>query len=133
MNNGIRTMADELREQLRQGENAPAVTPAQDDPAATVKTRKPAAGAPDTAKKAAGPKIPEPLAELFEKLRAYELTGTEKLLIRLDGKTVFLLKQLKIVKGVDMNKLIAYSVQHFLEANPELIPFIKRSLNHLEL
>lgn len=73
------------------------------------------------------------LEKLFANILAYELTGTEKLLIRLDDRTVFLLKQLKIAKAIDMNKFIAYSLQDFLRNHSELIQYIKENIKTIEL
>jgi hypothetical protein len=128
----IRSLADELREKMRQeasGEtgNAAVLT---DSPEKEKPIQQPV-------KKKAGKPPPEKglpsLDVLFEQLTAFELTGNEKLLIRLDNRTVFLLKQLKIAKSIDMNKLIAYSIQAFFEARPELIDYIKTSLQTIEL
>ncbi|AMP99798.1 hypothetical protein AY601_2923 [Pedobacter cryoconitis] len=73
------------------------------------------------------------LDTLFESILAFELTGREKLLIRLDDRTVFLLKQLKIAKAIDMNKLIAFSLQHFLRTHPELIEYVKENIKTIKL
>jgi hypothetical protein len=44
-----------------------------------------------------------------------------------------MLKQLKVTKGIDMNKLIAYSLDTFFKERPELINYIKASLQTIEL
>ncbi len=127
----IRSLADELREKMRQQtsetENGePEITaPANDS--ISKKASKKKAGKPP-------PEPPTPeLESLLADLLAYELTGNEKLLIRLDSRTVFMLKQLKVTKGIDMNKLIAYSIEAFFKERPELINYIKASLQTIEL
>ena len=127
----IRSLADELREKMRQ--QVPGTEnhdPKSLDQANTVNDQKPI-------KKKAGKPPPEKksheLEMLLAQLTAFELTGNEKLLIRLDGRTVFMLKQLKVTKGIDMNKLIAYSLEAFFKERPELINYIKASLQTIEL
>ncbi|MXV52014.1 hypothetical protein GS399_13615 [Pedobacter sp. HMF7647] len=126
----IRSLADELREKMRQ-------QPGIEEPE-TAKQSQPNANNQDkpVRKKAGKPPPEKPSVELeilFAELTAYELTGNEKLLIRLDGRTVFMLKQLKVTKSIDMNKLIAYSLDSFFKERPELINYIKASLQTIEL
>ena len=119
---GIKSLADELRETIKKdggtGDNGQAKTPPVKRSAITKPVKKTA----DTA-----------LETLFESILAFELTGREKLLIRLDDRTVFLLKQLKIAKAIDMNKLIAYTLQDFLHTHPELIQYVKENIKTIEL
>jgi len=126
----IRSLADELRQKMRQ-------QPGIEEPE-TAKQSQPNANNQDkpVRKKAGKPPPEKPsvaLETLFAELTAYELTGNEKLLIRLDGRTVFMLKQLKVTKSIDMNKLIAYSLDSFFKERPELINYIKASLQTIEL
>ncbi len=119
---GIKSLADELRETIKKdggtGDNGQTKTPPVKRGAIT----KPFKKTSDTA-----------LETLFKSILAFDLTGREKLLIRLDDRTVFLLKQLKIAKAIDMNKLIAYSLQDFLRNHPELIQYIKENIKTIEL
>jgi hypothetical protein len=126
----IRTLADELREKMRQ-------QPGTEKPGMKKESHPNANSHEKLVKKKAGKPPPEKpsakLETLFAELTAYELSGNEKLLIRLDGRTVFMLKQLKVTKGIDMNKLIAYSLETFFKERPELINYIKASLQTIEL
>jgi len=126
----IRSLADELREKMRQ-------QPGVEKPETEKQNQAQPADQEKPVKKKAGKPPPEKpsveLETLFSELSAYELTGNEKLLIRLDGRTVFMLKQLKVTKGIDMNKLIAYSLDVFFKERPELINYIKASLQTIEL
>ena len=119
---GIKSLADELRETIKKdgaaGQNDLNETP----PTKRRTSVKPAKRSADTT-----------LETLFESILAYDLAGKEKLLIRLDDRTVFLLKQLKIAKAIDMNKLIAYSLQDFLRQHPELIQYVKENIKTIEL
>lgn len=125
----IRSLADELREKMRQQSPETEIPqpskPPKDNDDQKIVTKK--AGKPPPEKQLQG------LETLLAELADYELTGNEKLLIRLDGRTVFMLKQLKVTKGIDMNKLIAYSLDTFFKERPELINYIKASLQTIEL
>ncbi len=112
----IKSIADELRDSMRKG------NPPQSNEIPPAEPPK------DTPKKKT-----ETLERLFENILSHELTGREKLLIRLDDKTLFLLKQLKVVKGIDMNKIISYSLHQFLKTHPELTRYIKEHIKTLDL
>ncbi|WP_158826951.1 hypothetical protein [Mucilaginibacter lacusdianchii] len=126
----IRSMADELREKMRQLPATENSEPIPNDLVSGEPASKP------VKKKAGKPppeKPPAQMEALLAELTNYELTGNEKLLIRLDNRTVFLLKQLKVAKGIDMNKLIAYSLDIFFKERPELITYIKATLQTIDL
>ncbi len=117
---GIKSLADELREKIRSQDAENPITPKENPPE---KTKKP------FALKVTDKEI----ASLFNALAAYELCGSDKMLIRLDTRTTNLLKQLKLAKGIDMNKFIAYSLQVFLEQHPWLSSYIKETLKNTDL
>lgn len=117
---GIKSLADELREQIRSQDTENVVTPKENLPE---KTKNP------SSLKA----IDKEITSLFTALDAYELCGSDKMLIRLDTRTTNLLKQLKLAKGIDMNKFIAYSLQIFLEQHPWLSSYIKETLKNTDL
>lgn len=124
----IRSLADELREKMRQNETTVNEETKEAGATGDVTGEKP--------KKKAGkppPKLDAELEQLLSAISAFALTGNEKLLIRLDNRTVFLMKQLKVTRSIDMNKLIAYSVDAFLKSHPELIEFIRSTLQTIEL
>lgn len=118
---GIKTLADELRENIRKDGNAPTGPP---DP------QKIPTG-PESKKDT--PKKPDGTEELFARLQDFQLRGHERLFVRLDDRTVFLLKQLKAVKGIEMNKVIAFSLDQFLQQHPEIIQYIKENIKTIEL
>jgi hypothetical protein len=107
----IKSLADELRESIRN------------------KSEKNGSKSKSLKKSSASNPV---LDTLFKQIQQFEL-GQEKLLIRLDERTVFLLKQLKISQGLDMNKSIAFIIKSFLEKNPDLTQYIKDSLKSLDL
>src|ERR1700743_2549813 len=95
----IRSLADELREKMRQQPGVEKPEPTKQAEAQAKSQEKP------VKKKVGKPPPANPPTEretIFAELTAYELRGNEKLLIRLDGRTVFMLKQLKVTKGIDM-------------------------------
>lgn len=112
---GIKSLADELRDSMRKERRPQTTDPPSVEPKLTAK------------------KKTETLEHLFESILNHELTGRERLLIRLDDKTIFLLKQLKVAKGIDMNKFIAYSLHLFLNNNPEISQYIKEHIKTLDL
>ncbi|MFD2964370.1 MULTISPECIES: hypothetical protein [Olivibacter] len=120
--NQIKSLADELRETIKKDDGAkkgnPSKTTLVKKNNHSRQERKPADAS---------------LESLFENILAFDLTGKEKLLIRLDDRTIFLLKQLKIAKAIDMNKLIAYSLKDFLDRHTELIQYIKENIKTIEL
>lgn len=116
----IKSLADELREKIRLQDTENAVTPKENPPEKTKK--------PSSVKE-----IDKEISSLFNALDAYELCGSDKMLIRLDTRTTNLLKQLKLAKGIDMNKFIAYSLQIFLEQRPWLSFYIKETLKNTDL
>jgi len=120
--NQIKSLADELRETIKKDGGAEKGNPAETLPVKKNNRSKPSKKPADAT-----------LESLLESILAFDLTGREKLLIRLDDRTVFLLKQLKIAKAIDMNKLIAYSLQDFLARHPELIQYIKENIKTIEL
>jgi len=123
----IRSLADELREKMRQDAAAGADEKSGGEATAERGTgKKKKAGKPP-------PGVNGDLETLLTELSGFALNGNEKLLIRLDNRTVFLLKQLKVSRSIDMNKLIAYSVDAFFKSHPELIEFIRSTLQTIEL
>lgn len=120
MSAGIKTLADEIRENIKKN-----VKDGQ--------KKSPPIGIPTKQKSREGKSRTDPLDQLFESILSYELNGSEKMLIRLDERTVFLLKQLKIAKGIDMNKLIAYSLKDFLVRHAGIIQYIKENIKTIEI
>ncbi|MDX3917001.1 MAG: hypothetical protein QHC79_25895 [Pseudosphingobacterium sp.] len=117
----IQSLADELREHIRAKEKQPDAPPAegQKNTAATEKRK---AGS-----------ISSATEDLIKKISEHRIEGKEKLLIRLDNRTVFLLKQLKIASDIDMIQLISFALQDFIDKNPGLTEHIKKSLKSFEL
>lgn len=101
----IKSLADQLRERLRAGPDAP---------------KQPEAPAV----------LPDGVPAILANIAAHRTTGADKLLIRLDPRTTFLLKQLKVSAGIDMVQFVSYAVQQVLDGHPELLEYIKQQSLH---
>lgn len=108
----IKTLADELRESIRKDSNDQA-------------------GKKTISNKNSSGK--DSIEAVLEDIRTYKLTGKEKLLIRLDDKTIYFLKQLKVTKGIDMNKIISFSLHYFLKKHPQIANHIKETLKNFDI
>lgn len=71
------------------------------------------------------------ISALVSALRDFNLDGQEKILIRLDKRTVAQLKQLKAATNIEMNRVIAFALQNFLKSNPWLKDYISRTLKQM--
>lgn len=134
---GIKTLADELRQRIREHD-----TSFQDNGTVATSDAKIEEQTQNLPAQRASKSV-ESLADkattkrngnhdrtqhLLEQIRAFPNKGSEKLLIRLDGREIQLLKQLKLVSGIDMIQVIAFSLDQFLKSQPDLKEYIKRSL-----
>ncbi|MBT2560118.1 hypothetical protein J7E50_02635 [Pedobacter sp. ISL-68] len=116
----IKSLADQLRGKITEPDNKGSgeqtketVRPKDDAP---VKTR-------------AEPKIP-PILDL---IRAYDNSDHKSMVhVRFDAKTLQTMNQLKMATGVDVTKLVAYSVRQLFALHPELKTIIKQFLLKLE-
>lgn len=124
--NDIKTLADQLREQIRSGESDSMHPEKKDSHIETIVLAKP--------KKPPKSAINDThTAEFFASLETFRLEGTEKSLIRLDAKTMNLLKRIKLAKGIDMNRFIVYSLHQYLNQHPWLASHIQETLKNSEL
>jgi hypothetical protein len=108
--NEIKTLADQLRSRM-----------AKPDTPEKAKTKK------KTGKLAATP----PIVEL---LRAYDIAAHDSMVhVRFDRQTAQMLHHFKMATGVEVTRLISYSVAQFLEQHPEIKIIIKEHLDHFNL
>jgi ribosomal protein S10 len=74
------------------------------------------------------------MPEILESIRAYDNRQHKSLMhIRFDAQTVQTMNQFKMATGVDVTKLVAFSVQQLFEKHPELKKIIKQYIQQLEL
>jgi len=124
MKTQMKTLADELRKSIGTGE----VSPSNKDPVIGMDAKKPdansATSVPVKAKKA---------LDIISRIRKFDCSDQKHLLHpRIDGRTVALLGRLKLASGLDMNRVIAFSIVYLFEKHPEIKSFIKESLENFE-
>lgn len=75
------------------------------------------------------PKVPD----ILQAIRDYDTTNHKSLVhARFDSKTVQTMNQLKLAAGIDVTRLVAFSVDEFLKAHPELKTIIKQFFQKLD-
>lgn len=124
--NEIKSLADQLREKLRSSEAESPLQKVQKQPPKPPIMEKP--------KKPPKKTVDEGKADaFFQALESFRLEGTEKSLIRVDSRTMNLLKRIKLAKGIDMNRFIVYSLHQYLGQHPWLADHIQETLKNTEL
>ncbi|MEI2273590.1 hypothetical protein OHD16_15685 [Sphingobacterium sp. ML3W] len=118
----IKSLANKLRDQLRTGEADPKNLP---------KIKRDPPG-PDKSQK----QLPLPsqvnAATFFNGILNFQVELTEKSLIRVDKRTLNLLKRIKLTHGVDMNRFIVYALHQYLSQHPWLSDYINQTLKNTE-
>jgi hypothetical protein len=117
--NEIKSLADKLRNELRNTESE------KIQPAKITDTE------PAQRKKQSSDQQKADL--FFEAILSFQVETTEKSLIRVDSKTMNLLKRIKLTKGVDMNRFIVYCVHQYLLQHPWLPNYINETLKNTAL
>lgn len=75
-----------------------------------------------------------PAQEILTLIRNFDCSqNTHMLHPRLDIRTVKMLNSLKLASGIEMNRLIAFSVHFLLQQRPEIRNYVKQSLENFEL
>lgn len=124
--NEIKSLADQLRERMRTGETEIKASPPAKEksvgPASDARPKKPPK-TPATGQKAEA---------FFRDIEAFKIEVTEKSMIRVDARTVNLLKRIKLVKGIDMNRFIVYALHQYLSQHPWLPGHIQETLKKSE-
>ena len=117
----IKSLADQLRSRINQPENAKA----QNKPEKT-KGRKAGAANPESH---APPGIPL----IVEDIRAYDNSDHKSMVhVRFDVQTTQTMNQFKMATGIDVTKLVSYSVRQLFKDHPELKTIIKQFLQNLD-
>ena len=102
----IKTLADQLRRKM-----------GKPDPPANEKKTKPAE-----------------VVQILELLRAFDIAGNKSLVhARFDGQTAQMLHHFKMATGIEVTRLICYSVKMLFDQHPELKTVIKEHLEKFEL
>ena len=109
--NEIKTLADQLRTRMSK----------PDTPEKQTKIKK------------ANPKPPD-IPEILEMLRALDITANKTLIhARVDARTAQMIHHLKIATGIEVSRLICFSIGQLFERYPELKIIIKNHLDKFEL
>lgn len=108
----IKTLADQLRSKMSKPD-APAKT-----------------GQPEKKKTGKLPDTPQ----IVDLLRAYDVSNHKTLIhARVDAQTAQMIHHLKIATGIEVTRLICFSVKQLFDQNPELKTVIKSHLANFEL
>ena len=76
---------------------------------------------------------PPPVPDILQAIRDYDTTNHKSLVhARFDSKTVQTMNQLKLAAGIDVTRLVAFSVDYLLKAHPELKTIIKQFFQKLD-
>ena len=106
----IKTLADEIRSQIKKPETA---KPVKKSKKGEVKTNG---------------------GEVLQRLEAYDNSGFKNMVhVRFDEKTAQTLNHFKMATGIDVTKLVAFSVQELFDAHPELKSIIKQFIQNVSL
>ena len=71
---------------------------------------------------------------VLEQLRAYDLADHKSMIhTRFKGPTAHLLHHFKMATGIEVNKVVGYAVEQFLEQHPEIKTIVKQYLQKLEI
>lgn len=117
----IKTLADQLRDTLRPTDNKVHISEKDNIKLSTTKKHKP----PNEEHKH--------IVDFFNALDEFKLEATEKSMIRVDKRTINLLKRLKLAKGIDMNRFIVYALHQYINQHPWLPKYIQEIIKNTDL
>lgn len=121
--NEIKSLADRLRNELRSGETENKTQEPKNKESQPAPGKKQNKSSSDELK----------ADQFFEAILSFQVETTEKSLIRVDKKTMNLLKRIKLTKGVDMNRFIVYCVHQYIAQHPWLANYINETLKNTAL
>lgn len=118
----IKSLAEQLKYKLEEQRGVDVTKDAENLPAHQVKEKPKGKVTATEAKR---------IAAFLSMLQDFNMDGQEKMLIRLDKRTVAQLKQLKIATNIDMTRVIAFALHHFLKSHPWLNNYISQTLKQM--
>ena len=118
----IKSLAQQLKSKLEEQKGVPIINDAEKSQAQKEREK------PDDRYSVADAKK---ISALLSALRDFNMDGQEKILIRLDKRTVAQLKQLKVATNIEMNRVIAFALQNFLKSHPWLNDYISQTLKQM--
>lgn len=117
--NNIKSLADQLRDRIALPEKVSAVPKSKGLKVTKVPRKDP----PVKMK-----------SDLLQQILDYDSSSNRAMVhVKLDDATAKLVAHLKMATGIDNIRLVAFSVKHLFETNPELKKIIKQYTQNLEL
>ncbi|MCX2584309.1 hypothetical protein [Pedobacter sp. MR22-3] len=71
------------------------------------------------------------IVKFIESLQDFPMDGQEKILIRIDKRSMNILRGFKVASNVDMTRVIVFSLHEFLKSHPWLSDYISQTLNSM--
>lgn len=136
MTEKIKSLADQIREQIRNetaGTTESAQLPDTDPGSSELEQDNKKKKKSGTIKAVSSVHTDAEILLFFSALDNFTYKGSQKSLIRVDTKTMNLLKRLKLAKGIDMNKFIVYSLHWFISQHPWLPSHIQETLKNSDI
>jgi|SRR5690606_23770424 len=121
----IKSLANQLRESLRATETQENQMDKQEDEDIPVKV--------NLKKKAQRETEEHKINTFFKAIDEFKLEATEKSMIRVDSRTINLLKRMKLAKGIDMNRFIVYALHQYISQHPWLAKHIQETLKNSDV
>ncbi|QPH38732.1 hypothetical protein [Pedobacter endophyticus] len=118
----IKSLAQQLKSKLEEQKGVPVINDAETSQAQKERDKPDDRYSVTDAKK---------ISALLSALRDFNMDGQEKILIRLDKRTIAQLKQLKVATNIEMNRVIAFALQNFLKSHPWLNDYISQTLKQM--
>jgi len=122
----IKSLADQLREKLRSGDNENDTSEKENKTITKVVANSPKKNKLITPDK-------QKVDAFFKAIEEFKLESTEKSMIRVDARTINLLKRMKLAKGIDMNRFIVYALHQYISQHPWLTKHIQEILKNSDL
>jgi len=140
MSEQIKSLADEIREKLR-GEQASAselvdakgLTAPKDNVVSESTELEPAAERSGATPAQVSGYTEAQVSKFFQQIESFNYSGQQKSMIRVDARTMKLLRHLKLVRGIEMNKVIVFALHQLLARHPWLVSYIQDSLKDPDL
>jgi len=118
----IKSLAQQLKSRLEEQKGMPETMDSEERPVQKERDKQDDKDAAREAKQ---------ISAFLSALRDFNMDGQEKILIRLDKRTIAQLKQLKVATNIEMIRVIAFALQHFLKSHPWLNDYISQTLKQM--
>lgn len=120
----IKTLADQLRDQLRADLK---------DEGTSIEDKINKKESTAVRKNAVGAVEPQKADAFFKAIEEFKLETSEKSMIRVDSRTINLLKRMKLAKGIDMNRFIVFALHQYINQHPWLPKHIQEIIKNSDI